>query len=176
MTIEQVKSQEKSVDIRTGFGIDFHRLVYDPQRPFILGGVKIESEGLALEGHSDADILIHALSDSLLGALGLGDIGDFFPDTDPANKGMDSKNILSFALKHLSDQNFSISNTDLTMIGEKPKISPYKTKIRSSLAELLNIPLARISLKATSTEKMGAIGRKEGLGCVANVLIIQKYS
>ncbi len=161
------------MDIRTGIGIDFHRLIFQPKSPLVLGGVEIQSD-FALVGHSDADVVLHALSDAILGALGEGDIGEFFSNTDPINKGLDSKNICELARTKLLEADFSISNVDITIIGEKPHVSPHKTNIRLSLSKILAILEERISVKATTTEQMGALGREEGLACLANVLLIKK--
>ena len=160
------------MDLRTGTGIDFHRLVSkgESRAPLLLGGVEITGD-LTLLGHSDADIILHALSDAILGALGEADIGAFFPDRDPKNKGLDSKKILKLALEKLAGAGFSISNIDISLIGERPRISPYRQAICLSLASLCSLTEDRISVKASTTEKMGALGRQEGLACLANVLL-----
>ncbi len=159
------------MDIRTGLGIDFHTLIRDKQRPLLLGGFEIESN-FALAGHSDADLILHALSDAILGALGEDDIGEHFSDQDPAHANKNSAAILAFALEKMRKKGLAISNADITVLGETPRISPYKSAIAMSLGRLLGLPISRISMKATTTEKMGALGRKEGLGCLANVLLI----
>jgi 2-C-methyl-D-erythritol 2,4-cyclodiphosphate synthase len=159
-------------DIRLGNGLDFHRLILDSHRPLILGGARIESE-YALEGHSDADIILHALADAMFGALAGPDIGELFPDTDPALKNMDSTRIIETALSFVRERDFSIANVDITIIGERPKIRPHKTLIRKSLGQLLNVNEDRIGIKATTTEKMGFPGRGEGLGCLATALLIK---
>ena len=155
---------------RIGQGLDFHRLETNDSRPLILGGAVIDSE-YALIGHSDADIVIHALADAILGAMGLGDIGQYFPDTDPSLKNMDSKLILQKTLDLAKEKNFSLVNIDCTLIGERPKISPHIIKIQSSLSILLGLPEDCVSVKATTTEKMGALGRTEGLGASCVVLL-----
>ena len=155
---------------RIGNGIDFHKLENNPDRPFILGGFEINTE-LALVGHSDADILLHAIADAILGALSLGDIGQHFPDTDQSIKGINSVLIINKVLSLMSDKNYKIVNIDSTIICEIPKISPYKNKIIQSLNKILNIDINCISVKATTTEKMGAIGRKEGVGVFTTVLL-----
>ena len=160
------------MDIRLGNGLDFHRLIQDSHRSLILGGATIESE-FALEGHSDADIILHALADAILGALAGPDIGELFPDTDPALKNMDSARIIEKAMFFVTDRGFSISNVDVTIIGERPKIRPHKEKIRRSLSRLLAIDIERIGIKATTTEKMGFTGRGEGLGCLATALLVK---
>ncbi|MBE7438703.1 MAG: 2-C-methyl-D-erythritol 2,4-cyclodiphosphate synthase [Spirochaetales bacterium] len=156
---------------RQGHGLDFHRLSVDPGRPLILGGTTIPSD-LALLGHSDADVILHALSDALLGALARGDIGDLFPDTEERYKNMDSQLILKAALDLMQKDGYHLANVDLTVMGEVPRIKPHRLAIRERLSELLGLPLSSISLKATTTETMGALGRKEGVGCMASVLLL----
>ncbi|MCX7998784.1 MAG: 2-C-methyl-D-erythritol 2,4-cyclodiphosphate synthase [Leptospiraceae bacterium] len=158
---------------RVGNGIDFHRLEKNPERPFVLGGFVIPTE-YALVGHSDADVLLHAISDSILGALALGDIGEYFPDTDPKWKNMDSKKIMEQTLKLMYERDYELVNVDSTVLAEKPKISPYRLNIRKTLSDILNIPLENISLKATTTEKMGFIGRQEGVGVFTTSLLLYK--
>lgn len=155
---------------RVGNGIDFHKLAIDPARPLILGGHTIETEW-ALIGHSDADIVLHALSDAILGALGLGDIGQYFPDTDQSLKNMDSAIILNKCLALMKERGYVLSNVDNTIVGEKPKIAPHRLLIISSLSKLLSIPEDQISVKATTSEKMGALGRSEGLAVFSSVLL-----
>lgn len=156
--------------LRQGHGIDFHRLTTDPVRPLMLGGLALESE-LALVGHSDADVVLHALADAMLGALAQGDIGDLFPDTDQRYKNMDSALIVAEALNRVQIAGYRLANIDLTLIGEVPRIKPHRLRIRERLAQILSLPLDCISLKATTTETMGALGRKEGVGCMATVLL-----
>ncbi|EMJ55502.1 2-C-methyl-D-erythritol 2,4-cyclodiphosphate synthase [Leptospira interrogans serovar Valbuzzi str. Duyster] len=155
---------------RIGNGIDFHKLEINLNRPLILGGIECESE-FALVGHSDADIILHAISDAILGALALGDIGQYFPDTDPSLKNIDSKIILVKCLELMKEKNFDLVNIDCTVIGERPKIAPLKDRITKSLSNLLNLPLDCISVKATTTEKMGALGRQEGIGTFCSILL-----
>lgn len=155
---------------KIGQGIDFHLLETNPKRPFLLGGYCLDTD-LALVGHSDADILLHAIADAILGAMALGDIGDHFPDTDPSLKYMDSKRIIEKCLKLLNEGGYTLVNLDCTIIGEQPKISPHRLGIRQNLSLILNLPQDCISLKATTTEKMGAIGRKEGIAALAICLI-----
>ncbi|ABJ75047.1 2-C-methyl-D-erythritol 2,4-cyclodiphosphate synthase [Leptospira borgpetersenii] len=157
---------------RIGNGIDFHRLEINPNRPLVLGGVECESE-VALVGHSDADIILHAISDAILGALALGDIGQYFPDTDPKLKNIDSKIILAKCLELMKERNFQLVNVDCTVIGEKPKIAPLKEKIKKSLCSLLDLPVDCVSVKATTTEKMGALGRQEGIGTFCTILLVK---
>lgn len=158
---------------RIGTGLDFHRLIFEKKRPLILGGCTIPSE-LALKGHSDADILLHAISDAILGALSLGDIGDYFPDTDPKNKNINSEKILEKALELMKEKKYFLVNIDSTIIGERPKVSPHRESIRASLSRIMGLDIDCISVKATTTEKMGAIGRKEGIGVISTVLL-QKF-
>jgi 2-C-methyl-D-erythritol 2,4-cyclodiphosphate synthase len=157
------------VSIRIGNGSDIHKLV--PRRKLILGGVHLECE-LGLLGHSDADAVLHALSDAIFGALALPDIGTHFPDTDPENKNIDSKTILLFARDKLSEWNFQISNVDITIIAEVPKLSPFVEKIRTSIAEILGIQRAQVGIKATTNEGLGDIGKKKAIAAFASVLLV----
>lgn len=156
--------------MRIGQGIDFHRFIAD--QPMKLGGVTIESD-VGLLGHSDADVLLHALSDAILGGCGLGDIGLHFPDNDPAYQGADSGLLLKEVLNLIQDSYFLV-NVDLTIIGEKPKIHPYREEIRDHVATLLDIESSRVNVKATTSEGMGALGRAEGLCAMAVVLLEEK--
>jgi 2-C-methyl-D-erythritol 2,4-cyclodiphosphate synthase len=158
---------------RIGNGIDFHRLVLEPFRPLILGGVEIETE-YALLGHSDADIVLHSIGDAILGALAEGDIGDHFPDTDPTLKGMDSKVIITKCKELLEEHKYKISNLDVTIVAEKPKIAPFRLDIRKSLAKLLNLELNQVSLKATTMEGMGSLGRSEGMMVMSSILLVRE--
>lgn len=158
---------------RIGNGIDFHKLVLEPFRPFKLGGFEIETE-YALLGHSDADIVLHSLGDAILGALALGDIGDHFPDTDPTLKNMDSTRIIQKCMELVEDRHFHVCNIDITIVAEKPKISPFREDIRSSLAKLLNLNMTQVSLKATTMEGMGSLGRSEGMMVFSTVLLEKK--
>ena len=153
---------------RVGIGHDTHRL--GPNRPLILGGVKIEhSRGLV--AHSDGDVVLHALTDALLGAAGLGDIGDAFPDTDPQYKDCDSRLFIDGALKRLAEQGWKVVNVDLTIFAQEPKLGPVKAKMREHLAAMLGLPVDAVNVKAKTGEKVGAIGRAEAIGCHAVVLI-----
>ncbi|MEI6764764.1 MAG: 2-C-methyl-D-erythritol 2,4-cyclodiphosphate synthase [Bacteroidota bacterium] len=154
--------------IRIGFGSDTHRL--SDKRDFILGGVKIPHT-MGLLGHSDADVLIHAIIDALLGAAALGDIGAHFPDTNPEYKDIDSTVLLSYTVKLISENGYTINNVDTTVTLEKPKLAAYISAIRQSLAELLLIPLGNVSVKAKTSEKLGFIGREEGVTAYAVVLL-----
>lgn len=153
-------------DMRIGHGYDVHRFAED--RRLILGGVEIEYE-LGLLGHSDADVLCHAVSDALLGAAALGDIGKHFPDTDPKYKGADSIELLRCVVELLAD--YKISNIDVTLIAQKPKIAPYIAKMRKRLSEAAGCDASRISIKATTEEGLGFTGALEGISCHAVALI-----
>lgn len=152
--------------MRIGQGIDFH--VYQLGRQMILGGIDLELD-YGLLGHSDADVLLHALSDAILGALGLGDIGRHFPDSDPAYRGADSGELLKQVLERMHEQGYRLVNADLTLIGQKPKLAPYRDRIEDNIKRLTGCEA--INVKATTTEKMGAIGREEGLAAMAIVLL-----
>jgi 2-C-methyl-D-erythritol 2,4-cyclodiphosphate synthase len=150
--------------IRSGLGVDSHR--FEPGRPLILGGVDIPNEeGLA--GHSDADVLTHAIVDALLGAAGLGDIGQHFPDTDERFKDADSLELLRTVVVFLEDNGFRIVHVDATVMMERPKLSPYRDPMRQTLADALRIGLGHVNVKATTGERMGFIGRGEGVAAMA---------
>lgn len=159
------------MSIRIGFGFDVHRLVEG--RDFFLGGIKIEHEKGAL-GHSDADVLIHAICDAILGAAALGDIGQHFPDTDQTWKGADSKVLLEKTISLLHTNGWVLENIDSSLCLERPKVMKYAPKMKSVLAPLLQIPEDCISIKATTNEQMGFIGREEGLVAYAVALIKRK--
>ena len=154
--------------MRIGHGYDVHRLVEG--RDLILGGVKIDFE-LGLLGHSDADVLLHAVSDALLGAAGLGDIGRHFPDTDPKYKGADSRVLLRHVVKLVREEGFRISNVDVTMIAQKPKLKDHIPQMVQNIAADLEIPETRVNVKATTEEKLGFTGTMEGLRCHAVCLL-----
>lgn len=154
--------------LRIGQGFDVHRLVED--RPCIIGGVEIPYEK-GLLGHSDADVLLHAITDAILGALALGDIGKHFPDTDPEYKDVDSAKLLSDVWKMVREKGFSLSNLDATIIAQRPKMAPYISAMRKRIAELLGAELEQINVKATTTEKLGFPGRGEGIAAMAVVLL-----
>jgi 2-C-methyl-D-erythritol 2,4-cyclodiphosphate synthase len=156
------------VSFRVGSGHDTHRLAEG--RPLILGGVTIpHSRGLV--GHSDADAVLHAVTDALLGAAGLGDIGDAYPDTDPRYLGADSRLFLTETLARLNQLGWRVVNVDVTIFAQEPKLGPVKGAIRESLAGLLGLPADRVNVKAKTGEKVGHIGRAEAIGCHAVVLI-----
>ena len=154
--------------MRIGHGYDVHRLVEG--RDLILGGVKIDFE-LGLLGHSDADVLLHAVSDALLGAAGLGDIGKHFPDTDPKYKGADSRVLLRHVVKLVKENGYRISNVDVTMIAQKPKLKDHIPQMVKNIAADLEIPETRVNVKATTEEKLGFTGSMEGLRCHAVCLL-----
>jgi len=155
-------------DIRSGIGYDIHPL--GKGRKLILGGVEIPHKK-GLIGHSDGDVLSHAVMDSLLGAAALGDIGCWFPDNEPAFEGVRSADLLRRVYQILLEKGWRISNIDVTVIAEVPKISPFREKIRTSLGEAVKLPLDRVNIKATTHEKMGSLGRGEGIACVAVSLV-----
>ena len=154
--------------MRVGNGFDVHALVAG--RPLILGGVTIPHDrGLA--GHSDADVLLHAIADAILGALALGDIGRHFPDTDPRWRGADSRALLRHVYALAFAAGWGIGNVDATVIAQAPKIAPHVPAMRANLASDLNCDETRVSVKATTTERLGFTGREEGIGALATVLL-----
>ena len=154
--------------MRVGMGYDVHKLVED--RKLILGGVEIPYE-TGLLGDSDADVLLHAIMDALLGAAALGDIGRHFPDTDDRYKGADSMVLLKKVKKLLDEKFFFIENIDATVIAQQPKLAPYIEDMRKNIAECLELPVNRVNVKATTEEKLGFTGREEGISAYATVLI-----
>ncbi|HFD2045494.1 TPA: 2-C-methyl-D-erythritol 2,4-cyclodiphosphate synthase [Clostridium perfringens] len=156
--------------MRIGMGYDVHKLVEN--RDLILGGVKIPYEK-GLLGHSDADVLLHAIMDSLLGAAALGDIGKHFPDTDPKYKGADSIKLLEFVGELLNKNNYKISNIDATIIAQRPKMAPHISTMRENIARALNIDLDQINVKATTEEGLGFTGSGEGISSQSICLLIK---
>ena len=154
--------------MRIGHGYDVHKLVSD--RDLILGGVKIPYEK-GLLGHSDADVLLHAVSDALLGAAGLGDIGKHFPDTDPQYKGADSGKLLSCVAEKVAKAGYRVSNVDVTMIAQAPKLRPYIDQMEANIAAALGIDASRINVKATTEEHLGFTGDGSGMACHAVCLL-----
>jgi 2-C-methyl-D-erythritol 2,4-cyclodiphosphate synthase len=154
--------------MRVGLGYDVHRIVAD--RELWLGGVKFDSD-FGLLGHSDADVLIHAICDALLGAACLRDIGYHFPDTDPRYKGIDSKHLLAEVVSLLSHNGYVIGNIDVTVCCERPKINPRIPEMQACLAEVMQVPVNCVSIKATTTERLGFTGREEGISAYAIALI-----
>jgi 2-C-methyl-D-erythritol 2,4-cyclodiphosphate synthase len=149
---------------RVGIGYDSHPFAQG--RPLTLGGILIPSE-IGLTGHSDADAVCHAITDAILGAAGLGDIGEMFPDRDPANKGRDSIGMLEAAVQRLATAGYAVRQVDVSVIAETPRLSPYRARMRERLAIALGIDSASVSVKGKTNEGMGWIGRKEGLACIA---------
>ncbi len=159
------------MDIRIGQGIDYHQLVEG--RKLILGGIEVPHTKGAL-GHSDADVLLHTICDAMLGALSLGDIGKHFPDNDAAYKDADSRELLKQTYKLIEQRGYSIGNIDSTVMLQKPKIAQYIIPMRECIADLLKIEIERISIKATTTEKLDAVGAEEGIVAQAVCLLIKK--
>ena len=157
-------------NIRIGYGYDVHKLV--PERRLILGGVEIPHD-LGLEGHSDADVLLHAITDAMLGALALGDIGTHFPDTDFQYKNVDSRILLRKAYDLVKEKNYELGNLDATIVAQEPKLKPYIPQIRETIASDLSTDIENISVKATTSEWLGFEGRKEGVSSSAVVLLIK---
>jgi 2-C-methyl-D-erythritol 2,4-cyclodiphosphate synthase len=156
---------------RIGSGVDYHQLVED--RTFWIGGVLIPHHKGAL-GHSDADVLLHAICDALLGALALGDIGKHFPDTDASFKNIDSKILLQRTQSLIDAQGYYVVNIDSTLCLQAPKIGPYISSMQETIAHILNIQIGDVSIKATTTEKMGFVGREEGVVAYATALLCKK--
>ncbi|MFZ2089369.1 MAG: 2-C-methyl-D-erythritol 2,4-cyclodiphosphate synthase [Desulfobaccales bacterium] len=158
--------------IRVGFGYDAHRL--EPGRPLILGGIEIPHH-LGLKGHSDADVLTHALGDALLGAVAAGDLGRHFPDTDPAYRGISSLTLLERIMALVQSRGYQPMNVDITVVAEKPRLAPYVPQMIDKLAPILGLAPEAVSIKATSTEKMGFAGREEGIAAYAVVLVATEF-
>ncbi|MFO1308120.1 MAG: 2-C-methyl-D-erythritol 2,4-cyclodiphosphate synthase [Burkholderiales bacterium] len=156
--------------IRIGNGFDVHALVAG--RPLVLGGVTIPYDR-GLEGHSDADVLVHAIGDAILGALALGDLGAHFPDTDPRWKGVDSRVLLRHIVALASDRGYRIGNVDATVIAQAPKLAPHIPAMRANLAADLRCAVGDVSVKATTTEHLGFTGRGEGMATMASVLVVR---
>ena len=154
--------------MRIGHGYDVHRLT--PGRDLILGGVNLDYH-VGLDGHSDADVLLHAVSDALLGAAGLGAIGRHFPDTDPQYKGADSLKLLEIVGRKVAEAGCRISNIDVTMIAQKPKLKDHIPAMQRNIAGALNIDPSRVNVKATTEERLGFTGREEGMACHAVCLL-----
>jgi len=155
-------------DIRIGYGYDVHRLVED--RPLILGGVEIDYP-LGLSGHSDADVLLHAIIDALLGALAKGDIGTHFPDNDDAYKNIDSRLLLRETLKIITSDGYGVGNIDATIVAQQPRLAPHINKMRKTIADDLEREVGRTSVKATTSEHLGFEGEEKGISARASVLI-----
>lgn len=155
-------------EYKTGIGFDVH--AFAKGRRLIIGGIEIPFEK-GLSGHSDADVLLHAICDAILGALALGDIGKHFPDNDPTYKNVDSSILLKKVYNLVLDKGYMISNLDSILMLQKPKISPYVEQIRNKIAEILGCDIDKISVKATTTEGLGFTGREEGIAAMATVLL-----
>jgi 2-C-methyl-D-erythritol 2,4-cyclodiphosphate synthase len=155
------------LNVRIGQGIDLHRFSDDPHRPLVLGGVVIEG-ARGLGGHSDADAVCHALADAVLGAVGLGDLGRHFPDTDPVWEGANSVELLSQVVAMAEGEGYRCANADCTVVAEAPRLAPYTEAMASKLTGVLGAP---VSVKATRGEGLGALGRAEGIACLAVVLL-----
>ena len=159
--------------MRVGQGYDVHRLVAG--RPLILGGVHIASER-GLEGHSDADVLAHAVGDALLGALGAGDLGQHFPSSDPAWRGASGAALLGPILERVAAAGYAIGNVDSTLVAQVPRLAPHQAGIRKGLADMLGISEDRVNVKLKSTDGLGALGRGEGIAAQAVVLLVERTS
>lgn len=157
---------------RIGHGYDVHQIIHD-NKPLMLGGIEIPSE-LALKAHSDGDVILHALTDALLGAAALGDIGHHFPDTDPRYKNKASAFFIEQTCAALKARHFLIANVDITVVAQVPKLAPYIEKMRTVIKDLLELDKSAANVKATTTEKLGFVGRKEGIACHAVALIYTK--
>lgn len=168
MTARSGDAPFAGLGLRIGQGFDVHPFGDDPSRPLVLGGVVVP-EAYGLSGHSDADALAHALADALLGAAGLGDLGRHFPDTDPAFAGADSLGLLADVVRRTADAGFRALNADLTVVAERPRLSPYTDTMAVNLGDVLGAP---VNVKATRAEGLGAIGRVEGIACLAVVLLM----
>ena len=155
--------------MRIGHGYDVHRLV--PGRPLILGGVAVPHT-TGLLGHSDADVLLHAITDSILGAAALGDIGKHFPDTDVQFKGADSRTLLKEAARRVVATGYSIGNVDCTIIAQRPKMAPHIQSMRANIAEDLGLDISQVNVKAKTNEKLGYLGREEGIAAESIALLI----
>jgi len=159
------------LDLRTGIGFDVH--AFAEGRKLILGGIEIQHDkGLA--GHSDADALLHAVTDALLGSLALGDIGTHFPDDDPRYKNADSTVFLKKASELLRNRGYYVNNIDVMVMLQKPKISPYIQKMKEKISKILELSSERISIKATTTERLGFVGREEGISVMAVATVVRK--
>lgn len=156
--------------IRIGQGFDVHQLVEG--RPLILGGITIPYE-FGLLGHSDADVLLHTITDAALGALGAGDLGKHFPDDDPAYKDADSKMLLRHVWQMVRASGYELGNVDCTVMAQAPKLAPYIDAMRAEIATLLETDITNVGVKATTTEKLGFVGRKEGMACQAVILLVR---
>lgn len=156
--------------LKIGHGYDVHELVQG--RELMIGGVNIPHDR-GLLGHSDADVLLHAITDAIIGALGLGDIGHAFPDTNPETEGIASTQILADIYQKMTEKGYGIGNIDATIMAEAPKMAPHLTQMKANIATILHTAVENVNIKATTTEKLGFVGRQEGMACEAVVLIEQ---
>ena len=154
---------------RTGVGYDSHR--FAPGVPLVLGGVSIPSD-VGLSGHSDGDAIAHAVTDAILGAIAAGDIGEMFPDNDPANKGRNSIEMLRLAANRVAAAGWNVSSIDVTVIAEFPRITPYRDAMRNAISEAVGLEAGAVSIKGKSNEGMGWIGKREGLACIACATVV----
>ena len=154
--------------MRIGQGVDAHRLVEG--RPLLLGGVAIPHER-GLEGHSDGDVLLHALASALLGAIGMGDLGSHFPSTDPSLEGVASADLVSRVMAMVGARGLCVGNVDATVVAQEPRLGPHLEKMRASVADLLGVEVERVNVKVTSTDHLGALGRGEGIAALAVALL-----
>lgn len=159
-----------SEQVRVGIGYDIHRLVEN--RRLIVGGIEIEHPK-GLLGHSDADVVLHAVTDAILGAAGLPDIGDLFPDTDPKYKDADSRLLLQDVMKRVAEEGYRAGNVDVIVHAEQPKLSPYKAKMAASIADLLGVAEDGVSVKAKTNEGMGPLGAADAIACTAVALVVR---
>ena len=157
--------------MRIGHGFDVHK--FGNEGPIIIGGVKVPYE-YGLLAHSDGDVVLHAVTDAILGAAAMGDIGKLFPDTDMAYKGADSRELLRIAYQKVLEKGWCVSNLDVTIMAQAPKMAPYIDAMRASIAQDLQCAIDDINVKATTTEKLGFVGRKEGIACAAVVVLTDK--
>lgn len=149
---------------RVGLGYDIHRLVAG--RPLVLGGMTIDADR-GLLGHSDGDAVLHALADAIYGAIGSGDIGEHFPDTDASTEGLDSRNIIRATVAEAADMGFKVRSADITILAERPKLGPWKEEIRQSVAALLDLSPGAVSVKARTNEGLGPVGQQQAIACYA---------
>ncbi|WP_010308070.1 2-C-methyl-D-erythritol 2,4-cyclodiphosphate synthase [Kurthia senegalensis] len=155
---------------RVGQGFDVHE--FAEGRPLIIGGIEVPSDK-GLLGHSDADVLLHTVTDAALGAIGEGDIGHHFPDTDPEWEGADSAKLLAYIWEKVEAKGYKLGNVDCTIMAQAPKMAPYVDQMRARIAQLLHADVDQVNVKATTTEKLGFVGRKEGIAAMATILLIK---
>ena len=160
------------MNLRIGNGFDIHRFSEDPDRPLVLGGIEFPGEA-GLEGHSDADVLAHAVSEALLGAAALGDLGSHFPDTDPAWAGADSMDLLGEVVAMVSAAGWRVANVDCSLLAERPKLAPRRDAVEASLRAVVGAP---VTVKGRRGEGLGALGRGEGIACLASALLVSSAS